>query len=1110
MRRLFVLGLCASVALPIALLAVSAGSVWAQSRPQAIDVEQYIQQYRTERMPALEAPKNLQPPGSLFGAQAVPVVRVMPSSYEIGSYLAQNVDDPAAPYTWPGRTFIIWGRVDGGEGDPTQYRFQLDFDDGTAPVSGFLDGTAGRRHGYIAEAHTYAQGGPKTARLTVTDGVGQTAFRDIQIFVEPLTGNERDHDMLLRRNAAIQDGLRWMYLQHVFSGSWYSYAPHTAAAVAAFEMNKHYPDNNWETDIYAEFVRQGLEWIMLTLSSTAIDVEPWGDPDSNGNGIGIGGTQHGSAYEQGLIMYAIALSRDSSAVVQGGAFAGRTYKGILTDMVDLLAWSQGDSDYCEGGWRYTVWYPGCDSDNSAVQWATIGLDAAERPQNEFNVPAAAFVKPELQKWLNYSRCSDGGYGYTWADYWCNAAKTGSGMFSEYYCGLNIPDIHNPGLAPVIQGAMSVLDNNWCGYEHWPNLYAMYAIKKALADMKIELLNGTRDWYQDYCRFLLYGYTDPCGQGYDSWHQVINPAAPDLEGEGYWNGDWNWLGSPFATTPWAVLILSPGISCDLYAVGTASPQGACPGSAIGFDGRPSYSTCPDHQVVSWLWDFDASNGANIHNPDATGAQVVKSDGYALPPGQQSATYHATLWVIDQSPDPLVLPDTSATTVVVTVGVENHPPVACLNGPFTACVGEPIWLDACCSFDPDDGSGGCPRDSVVSYEWDFGGDGSVDLVTATCRPADPLVFYNETTMSIKLSVVDSYGLRSSQADVNLIWSSFRDLSVHSNEVVFDPPFPSCGTAVQICVPVHATVNGGAPPIAETKVKIYHDEVTFANLICSQTLTNLQNGQVVQVCCDWLIPDATAHNIIVVADAEGQVQECVETDNRASRLLECGACTGGPSLLLPTTWYLGWPDTDPGTVRWYLGGGGAFDVHDVDPSSLMLNGTIPTSGVVILPSFDGFEGAVLAARFPRGPAVHSIENPLPGQPATLVLSGRFLNGACLEASGTVLVDQVEPAVTDASGEAGRLYSRFVLEGIRPNPARRSATISLGLPSHGQTSVAIFDAGGRLIRMIADGAYPAGRRLVTWDGLNAGGKPVPAGVYFVRAEFGGTVLQQRIVIVE
>jgi len=67
-------------------------------------------------------------------------------------------------------------------------------------------------------------------------------------------------------------------------------------------------------------------------------------------------------------------------------------------------------------------------------------------------------------------------------------------------------------------------------------------------------------------------------------------------------------------------------------------------------------------------------------------------------------------------------------------------------------------------------------------------------------------------------------------------------------------------------------------------------------------------------------------------------------------------------------------------------------------------------------------------------------------------------------------------------------------PNPSRPGTTIGFGVPSAGNVSLRIFDTAGRLVRTLVNEPRPAGRYAESWDGRDAAGRPVAAGVYLYR----------------
>lgn len=62
----------------------------------------------------------------------------------------------------------------------------------------------------------------------------------------------------------------------------------------------------------------------------------------------------------------------------------------------------------------------------------------------------------------------------------------------------------------------------------------------------------------------------------------------------------------------------------------------------------------------------------------------------------------------------------------------------------------------------------------------------------------------------------------------------------------------------------------------------------------------------------------------------------------------------------------------------------------------------------------------------------------------------------------------------------------------------------------VSLFDVRGRLVRTIAKGTYRAGYQNVSWDGLDASGRRVAAGVYFLRAQSAGEETKMKLTVLK
>ncbi len=100
------------------------------------------------------------------------------------------------------------------------------------------------------------------------------------------------------------------------------------------------------------------------------------------------------------------------------------------------------------------------------------------------------------------------------------------------------------------------------------------------------------------------------------------------------------------------------------------------------------------------------------------------------------------------------------------------------------------------------------------------------------------------------------------------------------------------------------------------------------------------------------------------------------------------------------------------------------------------------------------------------------------------------------------VEPA-------ASATPARMALTAPSPNPASAGTRFGVTLPRAGRASLAVYDAAGRLVRTLADGAFDAGTRSFAWDLRDTGGRPVGAGVYFACLDAGAERVTRRVAVI-
>jgi hypothetical protein len=131
-------------------------------------------------------------------------------------------------------------------------------------------------------------------------------------------------------------------------------------------------------------------------------------------------------------------------------------------------------------------------------------------------------------------------------------------------------------------------------------------------------------------------------------------------------------------------------------------------------------------------------------------------------------------------------------------------------------------------------------------------------------------------------------------------------------------------------------------------------------------------------------------------------------------------------------------------------------------------------------------------------------------------------------------ETSYLDREAPAGARYRLFAVNGLgeelflgetslRPSAALAAwplpylggrLTISFATASAlgggaAPAELALYDAAGRLVRVVDRGLYPAGTQTVTWDGLDDQGRRVPAGVYFLRSESAGQHRSLKVLVI-
>ncbi len=92
----------------------------------------------------------------------------------------------------------------------------------------------------------------------------------------------------------------------------------------------------------------------------------------------------------------------------------------------------------------------------------------------------------------------------------------------------------------------------------------------------------------------------------------------------------------------------------------------------------------------------------------------------------------------------------------------------------------------------------------------------------------------------------------------------------------------------------------------------------------------------------------------------------------------------------------------------------------------------------------------------------------------------------------------------------SEPVLVGNHPNPFNPSTTLVFGLPDAQDVRITVYDVNGRRVRELLNDRLDAGFGTARWDGRDASGQSVAAGVYFSRMQAAGKVMSKKMVMVK
>ena len=207
-------------------------------------------------------------------------------------------------------------------------------------------------------------------------------------------------------------------------------------------------------------------------------------------------------------------------------------------------------------------------------------------------------------------------------------------------------------------------------------------------------------------------------------------------------------------------------------------------------------------------------------------------------------------------------------------------------------------------------------------------------------------------------------------------------------------------------------------------------------------------------------------------------------------------GPQVLVPSLYF------DRGIIASDLTGDGLLDLAVVD-----INPATGPALVVLVGQRDGVPVVEGRYRLP-GIGREVLAGDVNGDGATdLVVLGRSVEGG---GGAFVFLNQGVPA-TAIAAETTTTPATFVLGANYPNPFNPATTIPVSVAAGaGDVDLTIYNVLGQPVRHVWTGPLAAGEHRLAWDGRDAQGQSVAAGVYVVRLHQGNQTRIRKMVKIE
>ncbi|HUU46252.1 MAG TPA: T9SS type A sorting domain-containing protein [Acidobacteriota bacterium] len=203
--------------------------------------------------------------------------------------------------------------------------------------------------------------------------------------------------------------------------------------------------------------------------------------------------------------------------------------------------------------------------------------------------------------------------------------------------------------------------------------------------------------------------------------------------------------------------------------------------------------------------------------------------------------------------------------------------------------------------------------------------------------------------------------------------------------------------------------------------------------------------------------------------------------------------------------------------------FNVHDIDPTTILLEGVAPvrwgfedvSQPIERAPgecdcTIEGPDGFIdLSLKFTRADIVGVLgEDVGHGDDVIFALTGNLTETGIPIVGHDCMAIRVTKRRTSSPCPAGKsMEGRAILSVANfPNPFNAATLISYELSDAGPVSIVVYNILGQNVRTLVNGERSAGTHTETWDGTDNSGRTVSSGMYFYRVQAGGEVVTRKM----